>query len=130
MAKRRTIMGTPVTDPAYRDAAHGPLGADGTGHGMPRQPRLTAQRIVAMIVTIGHSIAQSRTAGPADIDKAVMLGLNYPNGLFPFGDILGPTAMQVLSSMCRIYGDRVTPILATRRAKLGVSPLTPNPKSP
>ena len=25
MVKRRTIMGTPLTDPAYRDAAHGLL---------------------------------------------------------------------------------------------------------
>src|SRR6202008_3920187 len=33
LAKRRTIMGTPVTDPAYREAAHGLHAPDG----VPRQ---------------------------------------------------------------------------------------------
>ena len=131
MVKRRTIMGTPVTDPAYRDAAHGLLGADGVPVTVCRDsPGFIAQRIVAMIVNIGCSIAQSRTAAPADIDKAVMLGLNYPNGPFKFGDVLGPDRVyKVLSSMCRIYGDpRYRPnIWLTRRAKLGVSLLTPEP---
>ena len=91
MVKRRTIMGTPVTDAAYRDAAHGLLAADGVPVTVCRDsPGFIAQRIVAMIVNIGCSIAQSRTAQPADIDKAVTLGLNYPNGPFKFGDVLGP----------------------------------------
>jgi len=131
MVKRRTIMGTPVTEAAYRDAAHGLLGADGVPVTVCRDsPGFIAQRIVAMIVNIGCSIAQSRTAAPADIDKAVMLGLNYPNGPFKFGDVLGPDRVyKVLSSMCRIYGDpRYRPnIWLTRRAKLGVSLLTPEP---
>jgi 3-hydroxybutyryl-CoA dehydrogenase len=87
-----------------------------------------AQRIVAMIVNIGCSIAQSRTAAPADIDKAVTLGLNYPNGPFRFADVVGVERIhRVLSSMYRIYGDpRYRPnIWLTRRAKLGVSALTP-----
>ena len=77
---------------------------------------------------IGASIAQSRTAVPADIDKAVTLGLNYPNGPFRFADTLGVDRIhQVLSSMYRIYGDqRYRPVIwLTRRAKLGVSALTP-----
>jgi 3-hydroxybutyryl-CoA dehydrogenase len=131
MVKRRTIMGTPVTDAAYRDAAHGLLAADGVPVTVCRDsPGFIAQRIVAMIVNIGCSIAQSRTARPADIDKAVMLGLNYPSGPFKFGDVLGPDRVyKVLSSMCRIYGDpRYRPnIWLTRRAKLGVSLLTPEP---
>jgi 3-hydroxybutyryl-CoA dehydrogenase len=131
MVKRRTIMGTPVTDAAYRDAAHGLLAADGVPVTVCRDsPGFIAQRIVAMIVNIGCSIAQSRTARPADIDKAVMLGLNYPTGPFKFGDVLGPDRVyKVLSSMCRIYGDpRYRPnIWLTRRAKLGVSLLTPEP---
>jgi len=131
MVKRRTIMGTPVTDAAYRDAAHGLLGADGVPVTVCRDsPGFIAQRIVAMIVNIGCSIAQSRTARPADIDKAVTLGLNYPNGPLKFGDVLGPDRVyKVLSSMCRIYGDpRYRPnIWLTRRAKLGVSLLTPEP---
>ena len=131
MVKRRTIMGTPITDPAYRAAAHGLLAADGVPVTVCRDsPGFIAQRIVAMIVNIGCSIAQSRTAQPADIDKAVTLGLNYPNGPFRFGDVLGPDRVyRVLNGMYRIYGDpRYRPnIWLTRRAKLGVSLLTPEP---
>lgn len=128
LVKRRTVMTTPVTEPAFRDAAHGLLASDGVPVTVCRDsPGFIAQRIVAMIVNIGCSIAQSRTAEPADIDKAVTLGLNYPNGPFRFADTLGVDRIhQVLSSMYRIYGDpRYRPnIWLTRRAKLGVSALT------
>jgi 3-hydroxybutyryl-CoA dehydrogenase len=131
MVKRRTIMGTPVTDRQYRDAAHGLLASDGVPVTVCRDsPGFIAQRIVAMIVNIGCSIAQSRIAEPADIDKAVTLGLNYPNGPFKFGDVLGPERVyKVLTGMYRIYGDpRYRPnIWLARRAKLGVSLLTPEP---
>lgn len=131
MTKRRTIMGTPVTDPGYREAAHGLLAADGVPVTVCRDsPGFIAQRIVAMIVNIGCSIAQSRTAEPADIDKAVTLGLNYPNGPFKFGDVIGADRVyRVLSAMYRIYGDpRYRPtIWMSRRARLGVSLLTPEP---
>ncbi|HUF80396.1 MAG TPA: 3-hydroxyacyl-CoA dehydrogenase family protein, partial [Burkholderiales bacterium] len=61
---------------------------------------------------------------------AVMLGLNYPHGPFKFGDVIGPERVyKVLSSLYRIYGDpRYRPnIWLTRRARLGVSLLTPEP---
>jgi 3-hydroxybutyryl-CoA dehydrogenase len=131
MVKRRTIMGTPITERAFRDAAHALLASDGVPVTVCRDsPGFIAQRIVAMIVNIGCSVAQSRTAEPADIDKAVTLGLNYPNGPFRFGDVLGADRVyQVLSSMHHIYGDpRYRPnIWLTRRAALGVSLLTPEP---
>lgn len=131
LVKRRTLMGTPITDPAFLEAARGLLASDGIPVTVCRDSAgFIAQRIVAMIVNIGCSIAQSRTAAPADIDKAVTLGLNYPNGPFRFGDVLGAQRVhQVLSSMYRIYGDpRYRPnIWLTRRAKLGVSLLTPEP---
>ena len=131
MVKRRTIMGTPITEAAHLRAAHGLLASDGVPVSVCRDsPGFIAQRIVAMIVNIGCSIAQSRTAEPADIDKAVTLGLNYPNGPFKFGDVLGPQRIhKVLASMYRIYGDpRYRPnIWLSRRAKLGVSLLTPEP---
>lgn len=129
LVKRRTVMTTPVTDPAYRDAAHGLFASDGVPVTVCRDSAgFIAQRVVAMIVNIGCSIAQSRTAAPADIDKAVTLGLNYPNGPFRFADVIGVDRVhRVLSSMYRIYGDpRYRPnIWLTRRAKLGVSALTP-----
>jgi 3-hydroxybutyryl-CoA dehydrogenase len=131
MAKRRTLMGTPLTDHVYRNAAHGLLASDGVPVTVCRDsPGFIAQRIVAMIVNIGCSIAQSRTAQPGDIDKAVTLGLNYPNGPLKFGDVLGAARVyRVLDSMYRIYGDpRYRPsIWLTRRARLGVSLLTPEP---
>jgi 3-hydroxybutyryl-CoA dehydrogenase len=131
MVKRRTIMTTPITDRAYRDAAHALLASDGVAVTVCRDsPGFIAQRIVAMIVNIGCSIAQSRTAAPADIDKAVTLGLNYPHGPFAFGDLLGVDRIhQVLANMYRLYGDpRYRPnIWLTRRAALGVSLLTPEP---
>ena len=128
MVKRRTIMTTPLTDPAMRDAAHGLLASDGVPVTVCRDsPGFIAQRIIAMIVNIGCSIAQSRTASPTDIDKAVTLGLNYPNGPFKFADVLGVENIhRVLSTMNKIYADpRYRPnIWLTRRAKLGVSALT------
>jgi 3-hydroxybutyryl-CoA dehydrogenase len=131
LVKRRTMMGTPITENVYRNAAHGLLASDGVPVTVCRDsPGFIAQRIVAMIVNIGCSIAQSRTAQPADIDKAVTLGLNYPNGPLKFGDVLGPGQVHnVLASMYRIYGDpRYRPnIWLTRRARLGVSLLTPEP---
>ena len=131
MVKRRTMMTTPITDPAYRDAAHGLLASDGVPVTVCRDsPGFIAQRIVAMIVNIGCSIAQSRTASPSDIDKAVTLGLNYPNGPFKFGDVLGvQNVHRILENMNKIYADpRYRPnIWLTRRAKLNVSLLTPEP---
>lgn len=131
MVKRRTLMCTPLTDHVYRNAAHGLLASDGMPVTVCRDsPGFIAQRIVAMIVNIGCSIAQSRTAQPADIDKAVTLGLNYPNGPFRFAEVLGVERVhRVLTNMYRIYGDpRYRPsIWLTRRARLGVSLLTPEP---
>jgi len=131
MVKRRTIMGTPVTDPVFRDAAHGLLASDGVPVTVCRDsPGFIAQRIVAMIVNIGCSIAQSRTASAADVDKAVTLGLNYPKGPFGFADTLGVNKIYaILVAMQRIYGDpRYRPnIWLTRRARLGVSLFTPEP---
>jgi 3-hydroxybutyryl-CoA dehydrogenase len=131
MSKRRTIMGTPLTDRAYRDAAHGLLASDGVPVTVCRDsPGFIAQRVVAMIVNVGCSIAQSRTGKPEDIDKAVTLGLNYPHGPLKFADVLGVDRVhRVLSTMQRVYGDpRYRPsIWLTRRAQLGVSALTAEP---
>lgn len=130
MVKRRTIMTTPVTDPAYRDAAQGLLASDGVPVTVIKDsPGFIAQRVVAMIVNIGCHLAQSRTAAPADIDKGATLGLNYPHGPMAFGDALGPAkVLKVLNNMMKLYADpRYRPNLwLTRRARLGVSLLTPD----
>jgi 3-hydroxybutyryl-CoA dehydrogenase len=126
---RRVLMKTPVTTFEATTRAQAMLGADGTPVTILRDsPGFAAQRIVAMIVNIGASVAQKGIATPTDIDKAVKLGLNYPHGPLGFGDALGPARiLRVLENMHRLYGDpryRPSPWLR-RRAQLGVSLLTP-----
>ena len=126
---RRTIMTTPITEPAYRDAAHALFAADGTPVSVIHDsPGFVAPRIVAMIANLGADIAQQRIAAPADIDFGVKLGLAYPEGPLTLGDQIG--ASRVLTIMERLYafyGDpryRPSPWLK-RRAMLGVSLFTP-----
>lgn len=131
--RRRTLMVTPVTDPVYRDAAHGVLSADGVPATMVCDgPGFVGQRIVAMICNVGCSVAQAGIASPEDIDKAVTLGLNYPYGPLEFGDRIGPARiLRILEGIYGLYRDpryRPSPWL-TRRAKLGVSLLTPNARN-
>lgn len=125
--RRRTLMRTPVTQPAVRDAAHALLAADGTPVTVIEDsPGFIAQRIVACIVNIGADIAQQRIAAPDDINRAVELGLGYPKGSLRFGDDLGPARiLRILEAMQSFYGDpryRPSPWLK-RRALLG-APLT------
>ena len=124
----RTLMTTPVTDPAVRDAAHGLLTADGVPATVVRDsPGFVAQRVVATIVNIACDIAQQRIATPEDIDRAVTLGLGYPCGPLAWGDRLGPgRVLRILTAMQEVTGDpRYRPSLwLRRRAGLGVSLLT------
>ena len=79
-------------------------------------------------MNIGCDIAQQGIAAPADIDRAVTLGLGYPQGPLAWGDQLGAgTVLTVLNNMLALSGDpryRASPWLR-RRAALGVSLLTP-----
>jgi 3-hydroxybutyryl-CoA dehydrogenase len=123
--KRRTMMTTPATDPALRDAAHTLLACDGAAVAVLRDsPGFVAQRIVAMIVAIGCEIAQQGIASPADIDIAVRLGLGYPAGPLAMGDQLGAATVDtLLANIHRVTGDpRYRPSLwLRRRALLGLS---------
>lgn len=126
---RRTLMGTPVTDPAFRDHAHALLAADGSAVTVIHDsPGFIAQRIVAGIVNVGADIAQQRIAAPDDINAAVELGLGYPRGSLRFGDELGPRRiLAILEAMHAFYGDpryRPSPWLK-RRALLNVPLTTP-----
>lgn len=129
--KRRTIMGTPVTDPGALRAAHGLLAADGVPVTVIRDSAgFVAQHVLAMVVNTACDIAQQRIATPADIDRAVRLGLGYPQGPLAWGDILGPArVLALLDAMHAFNRDpryRPSPWL-TRRARLGVSLLTSEP---
>lgn len=125
LGQRRTVMSTPLTTPEMRAAAHGLFAADGVPVSLIRDSAgLIAQRIVAGIVNIGCDIAQQRIAAPADIDRAVSLGLGYPKGPLSLGDSLGArNILAILEAMQDFYGDpryRPSPWLK-RRAQLGVS---------
>jgi 3-hydroxybutyryl-CoA dehydrogenase len=128
-AKRRTLMTTPVTAPAVRDAAHALLAADGVPVSVIRDSAgFVAQRVVAHIVNVGCDIVQQRIASPEDLDSAVMLGLGYPKGPLGMGDAIGaPKVLAILEAMQAFYGEsryRPSPWLR-RRAQLGISLLTP-----
>ena len=129
LATRRTLMKTPITKPDVVAAAHGLLGS-GSVHAtvIGDTPGFIAQRAVSTIINIASAVAQSGMASPADIDKAVVLGLNYPNGPLAWADALGPAkVLQILEGVQRVTGDpryRPSPWLR-RRAQLGVSMLTP-----
>lgn len=126
---RRTMMTTSVTDEGVRDLAHGALASDGGAVTVIHDsPGFIAQRVIATIVNISAEIAQMRIATPEDINKAVSLGLAYPQGPLEFGDTLGPAKIHaILTAMHDFYGDpryRPSPWL-TRRARLGISLMTP-----
>ena len=127
--RRRSLMGSPLTSEAMRDAAHGLLASDGARVSLLRDSAgLVAQRVVATIVNIGCDIAQQGIAAPGDIDRAVTLGLGYPRGPLAWGDDLGAaTVLEILANLQALSGDpryRASPWLR-RRAELGVSLLTP-----
>jgi 3-hydroxybutyryl-CoA dehydrogenase len=108
-----------------RAAAHGLFGSDGVPVSLIRDSAgLVAQRVAAHIVNIGCDIAQQGIATPADIDRAVTLGLGYPKGPLALGDTLGPrTVLAILDNLLDCYGDpryRASPWLK-RRALLGAS---------
>ena len=124
----RTLMATPVTTPAMREAALGLFQADGVPASMIRDSAgLVAQRVIAHIVNVACDIAQQGIATPQDIDRAVTLGLGYRQGPLAMGDTIGPgTILAILEALQDFYGDpryRPSPWLK-RRARLGISLLT------
>ena len=123
--KRRTLMTTPATGTAARDAAHGLFASDGVPVTVIRDSAgFIAQRVLCCIINIASDIAQQRIASPADIDLAVNLGLGYPKGPLALGDAVGPQlVLETLRNMEALTGDmryRPSPWL-WRRAGLGLS---------
>jgi 3-hydroxybutyryl-CoA dehydrogenase len=125
LSRRRVLMTTPATDPAYAEMARGLLGADGAAVSLVRDSSgLVSQRVVAHIINIAAEIAQQGIAEPADIDRAVTLGLGYPRGPLAWGDELGArTVLAILNNLLQETGDpryRASQWLR-RRAELGLS---------
>jgi 3-hydroxybutyryl-CoA dehydrogenase len=122
--RRITMMAAPSADPACGDRAAALLA--GAGRAVTRikdSPGFIAQRITAMIANIGCEMAQMALATPADIDKAMRLGLNYPAGPMGLAEKLG--VKRAYDIMCRLQeitgSDRYRPSLwLRRRALLGL----------
>src|SRR6185503_5835925 len=111
-----------------RTVAHALLASDGVPVSVINDsPGFVAQRVVAHIVNVGCDIAQMRIASPADLDRAVVLGLGYPRGPLAMGDAIGgKKILTVLENMHAIFQEpcyRPSPWLR-RRAQLGLSLLT------
>jgi 3-hydroxybutyryl-CoA dehydrogenase len=125
LTRRRVVMTNPATEARYAEMARGLLGADGAAVSLVRDSSgLVSQRVVAHIINIAAEIAQQGIAEPADIDRAVTLGLGYPRGPLAWGDELGPaTVLIILNKLQLETGDpRYRPSQwLRRRAELGLS---------
>lgn len=127
--KRITQMMAPSGNAAIGDAVTALLAAAGrTVTRIKDSPGFIAQRITAMIANIGCEMAQMGLASPADIDKAMQLGLNYPLGPLGFAEKLGVrTTYDIMRQLFESTGsDRYRPSLwLRRRALLGLPAATP-----
>lgn len=126
--KRLTLMQAPGAVNALRDGLVAQFNKAGRKVTAIRDSAgFIGQRVAAMVANLGCEMAQIRVAGPADIDKAMTLGLNYPLGPLALADHLGPqTVLNILTQLQAITGDdRYRPSLwLRRRALLGLSALT------
>jgi 3-hydroxybutyryl-CoA dehydrogenase len=128
-SKRITMMMAPGGDAAVGDQVAALLAA--AGRAVTRikdSPGFIAQRITAMIANLGCEMAQMDLASPKDIDIAMQLGLNYPQGPLALADKIGiARTHEILLRLQEATGsDRYRPSLwLRRRALLGVSATTP-----
>lgn len=126
--KHRTLMLTPVTSAAMRDAAAALFGAQDTPVTIINDsPGFILQRVLASIVNVAANIVQSGIATVADLEDAVRLGLGYPHGPLSWGDrIGGERILTVLHNIHEITGDpRYRPSQwLRRRVRLGLPLVT------
>lgn len=124
-SKRRVLMTTPVTDPQVAAIAQTLFSKDGLPVSVIQDSAgFVSQRVMATIINIACDMCQQGITSPQELDRAVMLGLGYPQGPLAWGDALGAKRiLQVLNGIYAITQDpryRASPWLA-RRAKLGLS---------
>lgn len=88
------------------------------------RPALVTARVTAMIINEGWYALQEQVATISDIDTALKLGVNYPQGPFEWGDKVGlPLVFNTLSHCLAETGDpRYRPAaLLQERARLAIS---------
>ncbi len=127
--KRVTIMMAPGGDVVARDAVAAALVAAGTKVTAIKDcPGFVLQRMRTMIANLGCEMAQIGIASPEDVDTAMTLGLNYPQGPLAMADMMGvKDTHAILERLQAITGDdRYRPSQwLRRRAQLGLSATTP-----
>lgn len=125
LSAHRVVMISPATSAEYRDYAHALLSHGGYPVSVLNDsPGFVSQRVLAAMVNLACEIAQQGIAQPADIDKAVTLGLGYPKGPLAWGNELGPQrVLTVLENLQQLTGDmRYRPSqYLRRRVALGMS---------
>ena len=123
-------MTAPGADPAMRDAVAALIAASGRAvTAINDSPGFIAQRMRAMIANLGCEMAQIGIAAPDQIDLAMRLGLNYPQGPLELAEHMGlEDTLAILERAQAITGDdRYRPSLwLKRRAGLGLSIHTPD----
>ncbi|WP_454914768.1 3-hydroxyacyl-CoA dehydrogenase PaaH [Xanthobacter sediminis] len=83
-------------------------------------PGLVVLRTLAMLANAAAEAALVRVASPADIDRAMTFGVNYPRGPLAWADVVGPERiLAALDALQAAYGDdryRVSQFLRRRVA--------------
>ena len=85
--------------------------------------------MIAHVVNVACDIAQQRIASPEDIERAVTLGLGYPQGPLAMGDAMGPAGALAAGGAPGVLRRSALPAepLAHAAARLGVPLATPEP---
>jgi 3-hydroxybutyryl-CoA dehydrogenase len=121
IAKRLTVMTAPSTAHTCLDAVIARLQQSGAAvTAIKDSPGFIAQRMRGMIANLGCEMAQIGIASPADIDTAMKLGLNYPQGPLEMVELMGTRATyDIMTRLQEITGDdRYRPSLWLRRRAL------------
>ncbi len=86
--KTRSVI-TVMTPPVHSIVVDGVIAwLENAGYRVERihdSPGFVAQRILAMVINLSSEMAQAGIGTPNDIDTAMTLGLNYPNGPLAWG---------------------------------------------
>src|SRR5699024_7060214 len=131
-SQRLTLMGTPATKPEIVNRVLAALQTVRKVCVINDSPGFIGPRIVAMIANLGCEMAQTGVANPHDIDQAMRLGLNYPQGSLEFCESLGTqTVYDLLNRLQALSGDdRYRPSSwLRRRAQLKLPIHTPDLQS-
>ncbi len=130
IAKRLTLMHAPGADERTVRAAAALMAKTGAAITVIKDsPGFVAQRLRAMVANLGCEIAQVGVASPEDVDTAMKLGLNYPQGPLELAEDMGmETLHTILTNLQAITGDdRYRPSQwVRRRALLGLPAHTPD----